>query len=169
MPGQGIAISARLLSQACSRFPPPPEGPTPRHPHGEVGRGGDGGRGHGENSAAEDHAADLGWGEGGGVCVCGVGWGTRGRGGGCSVRPQTPERQRRTPSPTRRGMLRKKGREAPGGRDDWRRRRKRVGGLVMSRHVTCRPASVTSARAWSGCDANTATLEINVNIQCLNF
>lgn len=60
MPGQGIAISARLPSEACSRFPPPPEGPTPRHPHGEVGRGGDSGRGHGEASAAGDHAADLG-------------------------------------------------------------------------------------------------------------
>lgn len=38
----------------------PPEGPTPRHPHEEVGRGGDSGRGHRETSAAEDHAADLG-------------------------------------------------------------------------------------------------------------
>lgn len=66
MPGQGIASSARVPGEACSRFPPPLVGPTPRHPHGEVGRVDDSGRGRAGGgwgwgtgtSAPEEHAVE---------------------------------------------------------------------------------------------------------------
>lgn len=111
--------------------PSTPKGPTPRHPHGEVGWG----ESREAAAAVEDtvrrdtRGICSKSGDGGPLCV--------------HVRPRTPEQHRHTPS-LRGGMLRKgKGEKKRSGTErerqreaekDWERegRREGVGGSLMS-------------------------------------